>query len=452
MATKVIELELNQPFPDLKELDLIPKTQFQILVRKDDQPIGYIWVQPPSKRFLEEPYLRHEIEKQLFDQLNWVEFERMLGAEAERLTLDGNDQSWPMVTVAICSRDRAKSLEYTLESLMRLDYPHDRLEIIVVDNAPVDDSTVQVVAKFPQIRYVIEPRPGLNWARNRAIREASGQIVAYTDDDTRVDSLWVRALVRHFANPAVMCVTGLVAPAELETKAQELFERYGGFGRGFELRYYTRNLQEYWPYWLLAAGNFGTGCNMTFRRSLFDKIGLFDEALDVGTPSSGAGDHDLFYRTLRAGYILVYEPRALIWHYHRRELAELRSQLADFGRGVYAFWAKTFLFDRQMRWPILALAASWYRQWFFKRLFRRRNFSRKLVLAEAVGALQGPVAYLIARRQARRIARQFSQEASIWSTSTTSRAGDRPYMVKAGARSPWWATDHDNEPGQVSES
>jgi hypothetical protein len=115
----------------------------------------------------------------------------------------------------------------------------------------------------------------------------------------------------------------------------------------------------------------------------------------------------MFYRTLRAGYLLVYEPQALIWHYHRRELTKLRDQLADFGRGVYAYWTKTFLTDREMRWQTFRFATSWYRQWFIKRLRKKRRFPRDLVWAEAKGALQGPIVYLRARRQARRIAHQF---------------------------------------------
>jgi GT2 family glycosyltransferase len=222
----------------------------------------------------------------------------------------------------------------------------------------------------------------------------------------------VRALVRHFVNPAVMSVTGLVAPAELETEAQWLFEVYGGFGRGFELRYYTMGVQEQWRYWPLGAGVFGTGCNMAYRKSLFDKIGLFDEALDVGTPTQGAGDHDMFYRTVRAGYILVYEPEALIWHYHRRELAQLRRQLNDFGRGVYAYWTKVILTDPEMRWRALSFAFIWYLEWFIKRLIFKRYLPREWVLAEATGALQGPLAYFFARCQAKRIRRQFQVDTS----------------------------------------
>jgi glycosyltransferase involved in cell wall biosynthesis len=298
-------------------------------------------------------------------------------------------------------------LRRTLASLLLLDYPVEKWELLVVDNAPDDNTTARVVADFPRCKYVVESRPGLNWARNCAVLEASGEIIAYTDDDVEVDSQWLRSLAHHFVNPAVMCVTGLVVPAQRETPAQNLFEEYGGFGRGFETRYFTMGVRKYWRYWPLGAGIFGTGCNMAFRRSLFDRIGLFDVALDVGTPSQGAGDHDLFYRTIRANYILVYEPRAIIWHYHRSDMTALQRQLRDFGRGVYAFWTKTFLTDSQMRWRTLTFAMSWYLQWFGGRLLHGHpggRFPRGLVLIEAIGALQGPWAYILAHYQGRHMA------------------------------------------------
>lgn len=405
MAVKVVEIELERPIPCFKDLDLKRYSWLQILVRKNRYPIGYAWIHIRSKRFLQSEFIRFEIERQLFDELNRAELNRTL--KGELATPDPTESTQAFVTVAVCTRNRPESLERCLASVTRLEYAADRLEIVVIDNAPSDDATKKVVAKFPHIRYVIEPRPGLDWARNRAIDEAKGEIIAYTDDDVEVDSLWVQTLVSHFSNPAVMCVTGLVVPAERETEAQNLFEEYHGFGKGFELRYYTLGIREHWRSYPAGAGIFGTGANMAFRKSLFKQIGSFDEALDVGTPSHGAGDLEMFYRTVRAGYILVYEPQAIIKHYHRRDFAKLRDQIRDWGRGTYAFWTKLFLTDREMRWHILEFALSWYLRHLLKRVVLEKSARRKLAMAEAVGALQGPFAYYLAHRQAAKIARQY---------------------------------------------
>src|SRR5690606_34847875 len=98
----------------------------------------------------------------------------------------------PLVTVAVCTRDRPEDLALCLEAISQLNYPH--LDCLVVDNAPRDESIAQLVrTQFPTVRYICEPHPGLDWARNRAIAEARGEIIAYTDDDVVVDPGWIRA-------------------------------------------------------------------------------------------------------------------------------------------------------------------------------------------------------------------------------------------------------------------
>ena len=177
---------------------------------------------------------------------------------------------WPTVTVAVCTRDRTADLARCLDALRHLEYPS--LDLLVVDNAPSSDATEQLVkTSYPGVRYVREERPGLDWARNRAIEEAEGEILAYTDDDVVVDPGWVRALAALFAeNPDVMAVTGLVVPYELETESQILFEMYGGFGRGFDRKWYRVGRKGERPRFIYqGAGQFGTGANMAYRKSVF---------------------------------------------------------------------------------------------------------------------------------------------------------------------------------------
>ncbi|MGY1786724.1 glycosyltransferase, partial [Geodermatophilus sp. SYSU D00698] len=135
------------------------------------------------------------------------------------------------VTVAVCTRDRPGDLAHTLHSIGELSTPV--AEVLVIDNASRDESTRQVVERFPFARYVREPRAGLDWARNRALLEARTRIVAYTDDDALVHPWWVDGLLRGFTEvPGAVMVTGLVFPLELATPAQVIFEARG-FGRGY---------------------------------------------------------------------------------------------------------------------------------------------------------------------------------------------------------------------------
>lgn len=316
---------------------------------------------------------------------------------------------FPWVTVAVCTRDRTHHLERCLAGLRELDYP--RLERLVVDNAPTSDATEELVRRHPEVRYVREPRPGLDWARNRAVVEARGELIAFTDDDVTVDPGWVRALARVFAADAeVMAVTGLVEPAEMETPAQVLFEDYGGFGRGYQRRFYRVHSEagERAARHHGGAGMFGTGANMAYRRELFERIGAFDPALDVGTATHGGGDLEMFFRTLKEGHTLVYEPAAVVRHWHRRDYESLRAQIRNNGVGFYAYLVRAALAYPEERLTSLRLAQWWLRYWHLRRLLRSfvrpQEFPRDLVLAELSGVLPGLFAYPRARRTAARLA------------------------------------------------
>ncbi len=316
----------------------------------------------------------------------------------------------PLVTVAVCTRDRPTELAVCLESLAQLDYP--ALDLLVVDNAPSSDASERLVrSRHPRVRYLREPRPGLDWARNRAVMESRGEIIAFADDDVVVDPGWVNALVRVFLEePAALAVTGLVVPLELETQAQLLFEQYGGFGRGFRRRWWhrappsERRPADYHG----GAGVFGTGANMAFRRRTFEQLGLFDPALDVGTPSDGGGDLELFFRVLQEGHTLVYEPAAIVRHRHRRRYAELHRQLTTFGTGFWAYMFRSALAYPGERPAFARLATWWIWRYSLRQLvascFRPISFPRELIAAELRGALISPGRYLKARRTAAAVA------------------------------------------------
>jgi glycosyltransferase involved in cell wall biosynthesis len=319
----------------------------------------------------------------------------------------------PLVTVAVCTRDRANDLKLCLDSLSRLDYPH--LDIVVVDNAPTTGATESLVGSYPRVRYAREDRPGLDWARNRAIVEARGEFLAYTDDDVIVDPGWVSALVAAFEDPEVAAVTGLVAPYELETEAQVLFERYGGFGRGYRRRYWRMDREAgEGAYQFLGAGQYGTGANMAYRTAVFQRIGPFDPALDVGTATNGGGDLEMFFRVIREGYTLAYEPAAVVRHRHRREYERLKTQLENNGIGFYSHLVRCALAYPDARVDAVLLGLWWLWWWSLRRLaksfLKPRTFPRDLILAEVWGSFKGLSRYSVARARAARIAAETGTE------------------------------------------
>ena len=243
------------------------------------------------------------------------------------------------ITVAVCTRDRPDDLRRCLDSIASL--RTSVAEVLVIDNASADDRTRRVASASPGVRYVREPRQGLDWARNRALLEARTPVVAFTDDDVLVHPGWVAGLVHAFAEePDAVAVTGLVVPAELSTRSQVLFESQGGFGRGFDRNWFSVAVEEgdvagaRWG----RLGAIGTGANMALRREPALALGGFDPALDVGTPSGGGGDLEMFFRLVSAGHLVVYEPSAVVRHRHRTTMAALARQRRGDGTGSYSFF------------------------------------------------------------------------------------------------------------------
>ena len=414
---KVMDVEFSRPLEDIEGLDEYRAVMG--LVRFQGTPIGYITLPLHDGRCTALDLSRAIVDQHGTAIARHLLRNRLAGPlQPDRLGIDdlfsmsppAYDGPQPLVTVAVCTRDRTADLALCLESVSRLDYP--ALDILVVDNAPSSDATERLVrSTYPAIRYVCEPRPGLNWARNRAIVEARAEIIAYTDDDVVIDPGWVSALARVFVeNPEVMAVTGLVAPYELETEPQMFFEQYGGFGRGFERRWYRLDRENgRRETYHIHAGGFGTGANMAYRRTLFGLIGGFDPGLDVGTVTNGGGDLEMFFRVLEEGHTLVYEPSAVVRHRHRRDYASLQTQITNWGIGVCAFLVRSALAYPGKRLSIihLGLWRNWY--WNIRRLmvslFRPPRFPRALILAFLWGFILGPLRYRKARRCAGKIAR-----------------------------------------------
>jgi GT2 family glycosyltransferase len=252
----------------------------------------------------------------------------------------------PLVTVAVCTRGRGEALRSCLARLERLTYPH--LEVLIVDNAPVDDSTRTVfdaaVGHDPRFRYTVEPRPGLSWARNCAVGEARGELLAYTDDDVEVDPGWIDGLVRGFArSESVGCVTGLVCSASVDGPVEAYFDGRTSWGDSCEPRRLSLARDSHDGLFPYSAGVFGTGASFAFRTELIRSLGGFDVALGAGTRAAGGEDLDAFVRVVLAGYEVAYEPSALVWHHHRSDLAGLDRQMFAYGSGLTAFLFKHLL-------------------------------------------------------------------------------------------------------------
>jgi GT2 family glycosyltransferase len=383
MATAVLDVDLEKLPHVISGLERYSRAL--ILVRSYGRPIGQVVLKTVAGRIES-----NELLDTLMSKADCPFWERWLHSYLGWEDVRATNAAPTAATVAICTRDRPEDLRKCLEALHGL--PDDGQELLVVDNCPSNDSTRHSVEQFSGVRYVREDQLGLNNARNRALQEARHEIVAFADDDTRPDPDWLRALVRNFGDPLVMCVTGLTMPLELETEAQEWFERYSPFGRGF-----NRIIFDSVKFPPAAAGRVGAGANMALRRRVLDLVGAFDGALDAGTPTCSGGDTEMFSRILATGYRIIYEPQALNWHRHRSTWSDLRKTIYGYGVGVYAAMTRSLLVRGDLN--VLKVAGTWFL--FYQLPTLGRSLLRlpgstpiDLLFAELWGCAVGPRAYL----------------------------------------------------------
>jgi glycosyltransferase involved in cell wall biosynthesis len=379
---KLSEIEITRPLVALEFA--AGETGAALLIRRNGRPIGFLMQEnggdlmwSPEKL---SPWIGNELKTKIVEE-----------AIRDELARPQSRAVFRSFSVAICTRNRAATLHRCLDSVLPLQ-PKYGFELLVIDNAPRDQATAELVKRFSPARYVLEQRPGLDFARNRAWMEATGDLIAYLDDDVIVDSGWLAGLQEAFAeNPDAGAFTGLVMPLSLDTPAQVLFEKGNGFRRGFDKKRFGRELPGN-PLYPCGAGIFGAGCNMAFRRDVLREIGGFDEALDTGAPLAGGGDLDIFYRIIRAGYSLVYEPGYMVFHEHRASESALRRQYYTWGLGFMAFVEKNYRSDPAQRPRFRRLLIWWIADQIsqlIKALRRKHVLPFSMILAESCGGMVG---------------------------------------------------------------
>lgn len=409
----VSELELTMPIAGIslpKRADDLAYNGVYLLVRLQRVPVGYACLSPDGLDPL-------GIALQVWDQLSTAINSHYVRAGLSAVdalpvsgltaapVLENEITDGPLVSVVVCTRNRPESILITLRSLLAMHYRP--FEIVVVDNAPTSDATKDaVLATYgpdSRVCYVRESRPGLSCARNRGLMEASADIVAFTDDDVTVDPWWLDGIVRGFrAASDVTCVTGMVATAQLENAAQLYFHLGSAWGTVRDSRIFDLVENRYdSPLYPFLPGMIGAGANFAVSRALMKEIGGFDEALGAGTPSGGGEDLEIYMRILLSGNRIVYESSAIVWHYHRTEIAELARQRRAYGTGLTAaFAAIVFRMPRARReLPPRFLHAVLRVFALHDRVKDNPSLPKDLVGGEFRGMLLGPWLYIKGRRR-----------------------------------------------------
>lgn len=426
LPAAVHDVELSDPLPTIPAVaaDGRRVAQAWLLVRLFTEPIGTLLVDVPEQG-LRPADLAAAIDAELATALGPRFAELGLGGMkvGQPVPIDGMTPAAepaflarrrevlataPHITVVVCTRERPGALARCLDGLLAQRYP--AFKVLVVDNAPATDATAEVVrsaARRGPVDYLVERKAGLSFARNAAVAAAPNQILAWIDDDEVADVNWLAEVARALADhPEADVISGVVVPAELETRAQLWFEQFGGHskGRGFRPDVFgpaITHIQS--PLYPLPP--FGTGANMTFRPGVIERIGGFDTALGAGTPAMGSEDTLAFTQVLVGGGTIVYQPTAVTHHYHRRDFEGLHKQMVGYGAGLTAAYTSLLLRRPGLLWPLLKLAPRALRDLTGGDSPRvatlRDDFPRELLKANRRGMLAGPRAYLKGRRAAR---------------------------------------------------
>jgi GT2 family glycosyltransferase len=232
-------------------------------------------------------------------------------------------------------------------------------EIVVVDNASDDDTSAVVetwskTCGFP-VRLLFEPRKGLSNARNCGILAAQGRLLAFTDDDCRLSGDYVKDLIRHDANDTELVFRGgcvkLGDPADLPLSIKS--------NPSVVRRSLERNSARH-----EHIGDTLIGCNMTMRREVTQRLGLFDVRFGAGSRIPGGEETDYIYRAYLAGIAIEYVPDMTVYHFHgRREIAEGNALVRNYAIGTGALYAK-YLFThlnicRPFYWDLKKAIKEW---------------------------------------------------------------------------------------------
>ncbi len=277
----------------------------------------------------------------------------------------GSDTETISVSLIIATRNRGQQLVRCLQSMQRI--TSERCwELIIADNGSTDD-TAAVVREFINTdtvptTYIFEPKRGKSNALNTALKEARGQIVAFTDDDCYPEPDFVSLVRSAFEDPSVDFITGRVVLHDPADHPMTLNLSPTPF------TYPSRSF--------LTSGSGILGANMAFRRKVLVDIGGFDPLFGPGSFCKAAVDLEVAGRASATGYSGQYHPELIVRHHHGRKKSDGPALMKSYGIGLGAYHMKLLLTGHEFLW----FARSVFQ------IPRRYKMSRRMLLWEPVGA------------------------------------------------------------------
>jgi len=290
----------------------------------------------------------------------------------------------PGISVIVPAYQAENTIEECLTSLLNIEYPKERLEVIVVDNNSTD-STKDIIAKFDVI-YLFEEKKNAYAARNRGIEEARYDLVAFTDSDCIVSGDWLAKIVKYFEDDEVGIVGGKILPYSIENDVERFID-------------YRRILDQEK---MLAGGDFSypfcVTANSVIKYSLLKGLGGFDTFFKI------AGDADFCWRAGFMGVKIAYADDAVVYHKHRANILDLYNQSFQYGFGRASLFKKHHSrFGRRFRfdWKEYIFLYESIRDLLFSRFQDKKTEVKNLHLYDVInisGLIAGKIYGSIKRR------------------------------------------------------
>jgi succinoglycan biosynthesis protein ExoA len=247
--------------------------------------------------------------------------------------VSASDQTseWPMVTVIVPVRNEERHLANTVKLIAGQDYPVDRFEILIVDGCSTDGTRAiaeRLAGRIPNIRVLENPGRLSSRARNIGIRESFGDLIVIIDGHCEFDDRsYLRNVASAFERSGADC---LGRPQPLNVSGASLLQRAIAAARSSWLGHHPDSFIYSGVEQVVPAKSVA----VAYRREVFDRVGLFDEAFDA------CEDVELNHRVDEAGLKCLFAPSIAAAYVPRSSLGGLFRQMARYGRGRMRLFRK----------------------------------------------------------------------------------------------------------------
>lgn len=226
-----------------------------------------------------------------------------------------------MISVIVPAYNAEKTINSTINSLLRQNFPKKSYEIILVDDGS-NDKTVELASKFP-IKIIRSVHKGPAFSRNLGAKKSKGDIILFIDSDCIADKNWIRHMIEPFKDSDVVGVSGKYRTLNQDS----IIARFSGYE--IEERHVNMEKKKVIDF----IGTFSAG----YRKKIFLKFGGFD----IRFKTSSGEDAELSYRIAKFGYKMVFQPSAIVYHPHPDSLLKYLKQ--KYYRGVWRnlmYWSQ----------------------------------------------------------------------------------------------------------------